>query len=60
MKNKYTKPTILTLGVEMEEGIASSSCPGNSCNAPGQNKGNEDYEHPGNGNSGGDNWHWNK
>ena len=30
MKNKYTKPTILTLGVEMEESIAASSCP--SCN----------------------------
>ena len=50
MKQKYIKPTLTTLGVEMEEGIAKgSSCPGNSCNAPGHNKGNEDYEHPGNG-----------
>ena len=47
-KEKYVAPTLEVEVIEIEQGIASAShCPGNSCNAPGHNKGNEDYEHPG-------------
>ena len=52
-KLEYKTPYIKAFLIEMEEGIASGSssdwCPGNSCNAPGHNKGNPDFEHPGNG-----------
>ena len=49
-KEKYLAPTLEVEVIEIEQGIASASyCPGNSCNAPGHNKGNPDFEHPGNG-----------